>query len=226
MKSTLAFDVYGTLINPSGVYHLLHDMFGSAAEPFMNTWRSKQLEYSFRRGLMDMHADFSVVTRQALDYCSLIHQIELSTAQRNSLMKQYERLPPFEDAVDTVLACREAGFRVFAFSNGSREALRTLLGRTGMMELMDGVVSAADVQMFKPSPVVYQHFLKSAASEADHTWLISGNTFDVVGALACGMRGAWINRGGNGVFDPWDMQPDLILNSLAELPGKLRENLT
>lgn len=223
MNPTLAFDVYGTLINTSGVYHLLHDMFGSAADSFMNTWRRKQLEYSFRRGLMDKHVDFSVVTREALEYCCLTHQLELSTAQRKSLMDQYKQLPPFDDAEACVSDCKEAGYRVFAFSNGSTEAVNILLERSGILPLMDGVISTADVQMFKPSPVVYNHFLKSTDSKPDSAWLISGNTFDVIGALACGMHAAWINRNSD-VFDPWDITPDLKLKTLSELPDRLKDS--
>lgn len=43
MKYTLAFDVYGTLINTSGVFYSLKQMIGDQAKPFMDTWRSKHL---------------------------------------------------------------------------------------------------------------------------------------------------------------------------------------
>jgi 2-haloacid dehalogenase len=68
MPITLAFDVYGTLIDTSGVNDLLKKYIEDKAERFMDLWRSKQLEYSFRRGLMKRHEKFSVCTRSALDY--------------------------------------------------------------------------------------------------------------------------------------------------------------
>jgi 2-haloacid dehalogenase len=58
MKITLAFDVYGTLVDPSGMAaHLAPDLGAKAAE-FADCWREKELEYSFRRGLMHNYADF------------------------------------------------------------------------------------------------------------------------------------------------------------------------
>jgi 2-haloacid dehalogenase len=64
MKITLAFDVYGTLVDPSGMAkHLAHDLGAKAAE-FADCWREKQLEYSFRRGLMQNYADFSICTKK------------------------------------------------------------------------------------------------------------------------------------------------------------------
>ena len=50
--ATIAFDVYGTLIDTDGVVSQLREWVGSGAEKFSKTWRSKQLEYSFRRGHM------------------------------------------------------------------------------------------------------------------------------------------------------------------------------
>ena len=66
MATTLAFDVYGTLINTHGVVSLLENMIGDNAHAFSTTWREKQLEYSFRRGLMQNYVLFSVCTEQAL----------------------------------------------------------------------------------------------------------------------------------------------------------------
>jgi len=65
MKYTLAFDVYGTLIDTSGVFNSLHQMIGEKAKIFMDTLRSKQLKYSFRRGLMNKYTDFSVCTKDS-----------------------------------------------------------------------------------------------------------------------------------------------------------------
>ena len=67
MNTTLAFDVYGTLVDPSGMAKYLTDDLGPKAAGFVNFWREKQLEYSFRRGLMRIYADFSICTSDALN---------------------------------------------------------------------------------------------------------------------------------------------------------------
>jgi len=66
-KTTLAFDVYGTLIDTNGVVEKLTEYLGELAPSFANTWRDKQLEYSFRRGLIQNYEHFGVCTQQALD---------------------------------------------------------------------------------------------------------------------------------------------------------------
>jgi 2-haloacid dehalogenase len=68
MKTVLAFDVYGTLIDTAGVVSKLREHVGETAGEFSRAWREKQLEYSFRRGLMRQYEDFAVCTRDALEY--------------------------------------------------------------------------------------------------------------------------------------------------------------
>jgi len=52
MTITLGFDVYGTLIDTAGVTAALKPFARELAPAFSNLWREKQLEYSFRRGLI------------------------------------------------------------------------------------------------------------------------------------------------------------------------------
>src|SRR5262245_51328552 len=73
MNTTLAFDVYGTLVDPFGMAkHLAHDL-GAKAANFANCWREKQLEYSFRRALMRNYADFSVCTSETMSRRRFAH---------------------------------------------------------------------------------------------------------------------------------------------------------
>ena len=67
MAVTLAFDVYGTLIDTQAVVEKLQDIRGYKDKGFSDTWRQKQLEYSFRRGLMQQYENFAVCTRHALE---------------------------------------------------------------------------------------------------------------------------------------------------------------
>ena len=82
--ATLAFDVYGTLIDTDGVVSRLREWIGSQADVFSQTWRSKQLEYSFRRGLMRRYENFAVCTRQALDYCCVEYDVSFSAEQKDA----------------------------------------------------------------------------------------------------------------------------------------------
>ena len=114
MPLKIAFDIYGTLFDTQGVVFLLKGFIGDLAEEFSLTWRNKQLEYSFRKALMQDYQDFSICTRQALDYTSDYYQADLSDSQKDSLLKFYKELPPFPDAVNGLSDLVESGHKLYA----------------------------------------------------------------------------------------------------------------
>ncbi len=134
MSITIGFDVYGTLIDTHGVVAALREHVGEQAAEFSGLWRAKQLEYSFRRGLMQNYRDFAVCTRNALDYACLYYKAPLSEQQRLALMDVYRVLPAFPDVQEGLAQAHAAGFRLFAFSNGSADAVEKLLRSTNIRD--------------------------------------------------------------------------------------------
>jgi 2-haloacid dehalogenase len=221
MAVTLAFDVYGTLINTHGVVVALEHHVGSKAAEFSRTWREKQLEYSFRRGLMQNYENFSVCTRHALDYTCAYFNASLNEKDKEVLMGVYKILPAFDDVDEGLALARKSGFRMFAFSNGSAEAVEMLLKNAGIREFFVGVVSVDEMKSFKPNPGVYCHFLRRAGASGGTAWMVSGNPFDVIGAVSAGMRAAWVKRTPEALFDPWGIEPTLTVTSLLTLSGEI-----
>jgi 2-haloacid dehalogenase len=91
---------------------------------------------------------------------------------------------------------------------------------SGLGEFFDQRISADEVGMFKPSPVVYRHAAERLARPAVQVRLVTSNAFDSVGASAAGMRTAWINRAAV-PFDTIGAQPDLTVPALDRLPAAL-----
>ena len=67
------------------------------------------------------------------------------------------------------------------------------------------------------------HFLESTGSDQQSAWLVSSNGFDVIGAVAHGMKAAWIQRSKAVVFDHWEYRPTIILDSLDGLANSIGE---
>jgi 2-haloacid dehalogenase len=221
MTITLAFDVYGTLINTSGVNDLLKQYIDDKTELFMELWRSKQLEYSFRRGLMKRYEKFSVCTRNALDYSDAYLNTGLTEDQKKSLMQKYRVLPAFSDVKESLIKLKTSNCRMFAFSNGFGEDIKNLLKNAGLEKYFEGVISVDDIKTFKPNPDVYAHFLSTTGSTAAESWLISGNPFDVIGAGSVGMNSVWVQRNPKTVFDPWEIEPTVTITCLPDLYDSL-----
>ena len=218
---TLAFDVYGTLIDTNGVVTLLETMIGNKAKSFSTTWRDKQLEYSFRRAAMQNYVTFAVCTAQALDYTCAFYNLELSGEQKEKLMAIYAVLPAFDEVKEALIKFKEKGFRLFAFSNGKKEAVEKLLENAEIKDLFLDIISVDDLRTFKPNPAVYAHFLRTAEVKGEEAWLISSNSFDVTGSISAGLKSAWIQRSSEALFDPWEIEPTVKVGSLLELIDKI-----
>lgn len=217
MPITLAFDVYGTLIDTSGVFKSLKKLVGDKAGVFTDLWRTKQLEYAYRRGLMQNYRDFSVCTRQALDYTCLALEVQLTAADRTALMETYRFLPAYPDVVEGLEKLKVSAYHLYAFSNGRPDDVRNLLEHAGIAGFFEGVVSTDEVRSFKPNPAVYAHFLRRAEATGAEAWLVSGNPFDVIGAISAGLNGVWVKRSEQAVFDPWEIEPTVTVANFAEL---------
>ena len=237
---TLAFDVYGTLVDTAGIARALEETAGADSAAVAARWRDKQLEYSFRRALMRRYVSFAECTRQALDFVLAERNLSADESTRKALMKEYGRLPAFPDAEECLKELSaKSGHHRYAFSNGEKSAVREVLENCGLLNYFKDIVSVETTQLYKPAREVYEYFshqtrtalissgsivpekcsdiLKAAGWRT--VWLVSSNPFDIIGARAAGWQAAWINRG-NVVFDKWpekEFQPTVTLNSLKEL---------
>lgn len=226
MAITLAFDVYGTLIDTQGVVEDLRKSVGHKAGAFAQTWRSKQLEYSFRRGLMRHYADFSVCISSALDYCCAYYKTTLTDNQKAELLDIYCELPIFSDVNQCLQRLTRSDYRTYAFSNGSAKTVERILGSAGIKDFFIEIISVEETKTFKPNPDVYKHFLQKTGSSNEKTWLVSSNPFDVIGAISSGMKAAWVKRSEDAIFDPWGIEPTITITNLADLLDKIDETRT
>ena len=215
--TSLAFDIYGTLIDPFSLGRMLEDMIGAKAPNFNILWRDKQLEYSFRKAVMKQFNHFSECTKQALHYCNEYFKTNLSEEQMLLLLGSYRKLPPYHETRDCLSNLKDRKFEIMAFSNGKKEDLISLFENGNIESYFDQVISVDEVRTFKPAPEVYQFLAEKASADFENTWMISANSFDVIGAAAVGLKTIWLKRGPDVVFDPFGISPDHIINSLSDL---------
>jgi 2-haloacid dehalogenase len=221
MSFTIAFDVYGTLIDTHGVVTELEKLVGDKARDFSQAWRNKQLEYSFRRGLMQNYKPFSVCTSHALDYTCSFYKTDMSDDEKKHLLECYRSLPAFDDVKEALEILKAENHSLFAFSNGTADAVDTLLVAAGIRDYFESLVSVDDLKSFKPNPAVYEHFLRQSGAQGSNAWLVSSNSFDVLGALSAGMQAAWVRRSENEIFDPWGIEPTITVKNLQELQSTI-----
>ena len=220
ISEALAFDMYGTLVDPIRIWKQLEHYTSVKAPRVAEIWRQKQLEFTFRLTAMERYEDFEQVTRKALDYALAAVGSDLDIQQKDLLIAQYNDLERFADVEPGLQRLKDAGHTMVVFSNGSPFMLTSIMHAAQLQPYFQGFVSVDEVKAFKPSPKVYQHVANRLGRPIGEVRLISANPFDVIGAESAGMQAAWVNRSG-GLFDTLGPKPQMVVGTQVELAGVL-----
>ena len=101
-------------------------------------------------------------------------------------------LSPFPEVVEA-LDRLKSRFRLVALSNGNPWFLDHLVKNRIKYEF-DGVLSVELAGVFKPHPGVYRRAARELDLEVGELIMVSANSFDILGARACRLRGVYVNR--------------------------------
>lgn len=216
----LAFDMYGTLVNPIRIWTRLEQYIPTEAQRVAELWRQKQLEYTFRLTAMERYENFEQVTRKALDYAVLAVGQQLSEEQKQLVMQQYNELELFPDVQPGLARLQQRGHPMRVFSNGNPTMLTAIMQVAGLNEYFQGFISVDELRVYKPAPKVYQLVASKFARSIHEVRLISSNPFDIIGAQNAGMQATWINRSA-GLFDTLGPPPVSIVTTLIELADRV-----
>jgi len=210
------FDAYGTLFDVHGPVAKLAAEIGPKADELSRLWRQKQLEYSWLRSLMGVHADFWKVTADALDYALTVCGID-DPGLKDELMVFYLKLEAYADAAEALTAVRAKGKRTAILSNGSPSMLDSAVRASGLEKLIEMVLSVEDVGIYKPSRRVYRHAQhKLGLADALSVCFVSANPWDAQGAAQFGFQSVRIDRAGL-PDDRIPGKPAAKIKSLSEL---------
>ena len=214
------FDAYGTLFDVHSPLRKLAPEVGEKAEEISRLWRQKQLEYTWLRSLMGVHADFWHVTGDALDYALEFHGVD-EPGLKDQLMALYLKLEPYPEVAAALQAVRARGRQTVILSNGSPSMLESAVRHSGLDKLFNLVLSVEDVGIYKPSRRVYRHAMqKLAIHDAPSICFISANTWDAQAAAAFGFQVARVDRFGL-KDDRIPGRPAALIKDLSELDGLL-----
>ncbi len=192
----IIFDAYGTLfdVNAAVVGHA--KSIGADAQKFAETWRAKQLEYTWVLSLAHRYESFWTLTERALDF-AFAKFPNVDQSWRASLLDAYRVLNAYPEVPDVLIALREQGARLGILSNGDTAMLRTAISAANLDSLFDAVLSVEKVRVFKTDPRTYAMVTEHFECNAAQVTFVSSNRWDVAGAAAQGFSPVWVNRAKN-----------------------------
>ena len=221
----LTFDLFGTVLDLGGsLTPFIGDFLtvkGSDADPadFWAQWRYRQRIEQYQDNIVDLgHSGYLEVARRAFAYVLGLNDVEASRDEIKDFMAAWQSLSPFPEVV-AGLERLKTRFKIVALSNGEPDFLAHLVKNRIRWDF-DDVISVQVVGAFKPHPGVYRRAAHILGLEIGECLMVSANSFDVMGARACGMRGAFVNRYALPYEDSPHV-PDVTVTNFTELADSL-----
>ena len=189
------FDAYGTLFDVHSAASRHQEKLGENAQAVSALWRTKQLEYTWLRSLMQRYINFAKVTQDALDYALDSHGINDETL-RQDLLNAYHELACYPEVPETLRNLKELELGTAILSNGAPKMLEAGVSNSRLENVLDSIFSVDTIGVFKPAPQVYQMAVDQLGSTPEEILFFSSNAWDVSGAVTFGYQAVWVNRFG------------------------------
>ena len=210
-----AFDAYGTLFDVAGSRDMLNAVLGEVCgDAVLSVWRQKQLEYTWLRSLAGAWIDFWQLTSEALDIALETEGVN-DQRLRKDLLEHYRTLPAYADAAPTLKNIRERGVRTAILSNGEPTMLADAARAAKLDDLLDLILSASEVAVFKPDPKIYQLAVDRLNAPRENVAFLTANAWDAAGAAYFGLQVVWVNRFGR----PRERLPGTLRATVTQLSG-------
>ena len=227
IRSTISicmFDLYGTVVDMQGGLTRAVTPFlrarGWQGEPsrLVTWWRRTHFENSMIDALLGReHIPYREIGRISLSYTLERAGVRYTREEVERLVGAIERLEPFPEAV-AALTRLKPRYRLVILSNGDPDMLDAIKPHLGFE--FDRIISVAAAGRFKPHEATYRKAAEIMNASPQDILFVANHAFDCVGAKACGMRAAFIDRRKR-PFGDWPYQPDLIVGDFTELAGAL-----
>jgi putative hydrolase of the HAD superfamily len=199
-------DAFGTLVELEPPWDRLAPLLGITRERARAAFLAEMAFYREHSHEGTNEAALGVLRAQCADVLSsrLGEQVSVET------MMSSIRFRAFADAEPALSELRGLGMRLVCVSNWDY-ALGEVLERVGLRDLLDGVITSAQVGAGKPDPAIFRAALALAGCDAPAALHVGDDAgADIEGARAAGIRALRIDRTGGG-----------DIASLAELPAHL-----
>lgn len=217
----ITFDSYGTIVDVTTVEEPLAE-YVDEPELVSQLWRNRSLGYAMVANAIEEYDSFYQMNRTALQYALNVAGVDVSEDEREEILSTYDELAVFEDAVPGMERLQDMGYDLYVVSNGSHEMLDGLVEHAGIGDLIEGTISADEVETFKPVSELYQHAADEIGVPIEEITFVAAGWWDVPGAIHAGMQGVWINRQDT-IWGPYETEPASTIETFHDLADELEE---
>lgn len=212
------FDVNETLLDLAAMDADFESIFGKSGVRI--EWFNQFLQSALVSVITDTYRPFGTFGSAAFDMVAAKHGISVRAEDKTALLGKIVHLPAHEDVVPGLKMLRDADFKTATLTNSTAEVAKKQLAFAGIDEYFDRILSADSINCLKPARSVYEMAANEFGVDVSEIILIAAHSWDIAGAKAAGLKGAFVTRGGN-VPDPTFVQPDFVGSSIGEIADSI-----
>src|ERR1044071_2808239 len=153
MPRVIVFDLIGTLLDLQTMDTHFERFFGDTA--VRKEWFMQTLQLAMAATLTNAYEDFGVQADTGLEMTARHYKVSLLGEEKNLILSTLLKLRPYREVAQSLQRLRDAGLRLAALTNSTARAAEAQLTNAGLRDHFEQVVSADEIQCFKPAPEVY-----------------------------------------------------------------------
>jgi 2-haloacid dehalogenase len=206
MPHVIVFDLMGTLLDLRAMDAHFERFFGDSA--VRKEWWSQTLQLAMAAVVTNAYEDFRVLADTGLEITARRYKVSMLGEEKNLILGTLQKLRAFPDVAQNLQRLRDAGLRLAILTNSTASTADAQLSFAGLRDHFEQVISADEIQCFKPAPAVYHLAASRLSVEPGQIRLVTAHDWDVTGALRAGCAAGFIARPGQ-VMNPFGPQPDV-----------------
>lgn len=211
--AVITFDCYGTLIDWQSGARAAVDAIPDLAglDPSALIARRLEVELDVEH---ECYRPYDQVLAISIRRTASEFGVDLGDEMAQSFADSIADWPPFQDAGGFLKRLATVGTPMVILSNVTRASLAVSVRKLGAS--FDQLITAEDVRSYKPDHEHWRELYRSRDIEPSQQLHIAASiTHDIRSAAELGATTVWVRREHEPY--PTDVQPDLVVQSLAEL---------
>jgi 2-haloacid dehalogenase len=125
---------------------------------------------------------------------ALAQTTALAADDRERVADAFGELSPHPDVEPALRLLAEAGVRAVTLTHGGAGVAEAALERGGVLPLVEHTLTSESIRAWKPAREVYLWAAGTCGVAPDRLALVAAHGWDVQGAQAAGLTGAWFPR--------------------------------
>ena len=218
MPRVIVFDLIGTLLDLRALDSHFERFFGDAA--VRKEWFMQTIQLALAATLTNAYEDFGVQADTGLEITARHYKVSMLGEEKNLILNTLRKLRPYPEVAQSLQRLRDAGLRLATLTNSTAQAVEAQLNYAGLRDYFEQVISADEIQCFKPAPEVYHLAARRLSVEPSEMRMVAAHHWDVTGALRAGCAAAFVARPGQ-FTTPFGPQPDVRGADLGEITDQV-----